>query len=79
MASIIDNLNKVGCDSIANWNSNEGVYPGRNNFILPEESDHVFIGTNTLAIYNTFTGNRGYGKDIFSIPSTENSNSNNSI
>lgn len=73
--AILSNVNNVGCDSFADWNSNEGLYPGRSTFLLPEESDYVFIGTNTLPIYNTFVQNRGYNKDIFSIQSEENSNS----
>lgn len=70
------NLTEPGLDSFASWDSGEGVYPGRSTFIYPEHSDYFHIGTNTLPIYKTCVANRGLNKDIFSLQTEENSQSN---
>jgi len=69
--AILHNLTESTETSIASWNPSDGIYPGRTHFIIPENSEYVRLGTNTLAIYKTCVKNRGFAKDIWDIQTPE--------
>lgn len=47
-----------------NWETSYGLYPGRSFFIIPEYTNRVHLGTNTLPMYNVCPKLRGLNKDI---------------
>lgn len=49
---------------MVNWKKSYGLYPGRANFLFPEYSDYVFLGTHTNAMRKIAVSVGKYFKDI---------------
>lgn len=49
------------------WKVKAGLFGGRANFIFPEYSNRVFIGSNTLSMHKIVPTLNGYLSDIFAI------------
>lgn len=63
--------------NFGSWDgAKQGQFPGRATMIFPEYSKHVFVGTNTLPMYNTFPTIQQLGVGIHSIQCEDNPNSN---
>lgn len=54
-------------NDLVSWKSEYGLYTGRSRFVFPEFSNHVFLGSNTLAMHKICISSRGYQEDIFSV------------
>jgi pimeloyl-ACP methyl ester carboxylesterase len=66
------NLARDTPSNLTGWATNVGLYPGRANFIFPEHSRYVHLGTNTLPIYKVCPRLDGFNQDIFSIQGDDN-------
>jgi len=42
-------------ETLLDWQPSYGLFAGRSSFIFPEHSNRVFLGTNTLPMYNICT------------------------
>lgn len=58
-------------DSLTGWSHQIGVYAGRSLFVLPDNSRHVYLGTNTMPYYRVCTQLKGFLHDVFSIQGDE--------
>lgn len=59
-------------NSLTNWTTAIGMYPGRSLFAFPEYSRYVHLNTNTLPMMNVCPQLHGFGDDIFAIQGDEN-------
>jgi pimeloyl-ACP methyl ester carboxylesterase len=48
------------------WKSDYGLYPGRAQFMFPEYSEYVFLGTHTNQMKKIAVSTHGYNLDIYS-------------